>query len=76
MHVKNKPTTQIQGRHSVFDALIDLENKASQNSSETDTTNIMLDQLMQFGKVDQEFGKLHLLIDKLTESDLFKGNSN
>jgi len=31
---------------------------------------------MQFGKVDQEFGKLHLLIDKLTESDLFKGNSN
>ena len=76
MHVKNKPTTQIQGRHSVFDARIDLENKASQNSSETDTTNIMLDQLMQFGKVDQEFGKLHLLIDKLSESDLFKGNSN
>lgn len=86
MHIKNKPTTLIQGQHSLFDALADFEANNSQqyqfgdtcsNSSNSDVDedereerlqNRLLTKLMRVEDIEQDFSKLHLLVDSLTKT--------
>ena len=80
----NRPTTQITGPCSIFDALIETEthNRIHNNTSiqtQEETKNDLLEKLMQVDQVEKDFGRIHLLVDRLFVNKSIKSfiqNSN
>ena len=66
----NRPTTQITGPCSVFDALLEAEtlNRIHRNTdleTQEECKADIVDKLLQVDQVEKDFGRVHLLIDKL-----------
>lgn len=80
----NRPTTQITGPCSIFDALIETEthnriHKETNIVTQQEEKNELLEKLMQVEKVEKDFGRVHLLVDKLFANKSIKSfiqNSN
>ena len=66
-----KTTTEFSGKFSIFDALYDNEFNTAQTQakmtqlSQEEYQDVLLENLLQIDRIEQEFGKLHLLVDNL-----------
>lgn len=65
-----RPTTEFSGKFSIFEALYELEVSGPSEKQATQPTqeeyhDILLENLLQVDRIEQEFGRVHLLVDRL-----------
>jgi hypothetical protein len=80
-----RTTTEFTSKFSIFDALYELEvtNESATKPSTSQPTqseyhDILLENLLQVERIEQDFGKVHLLVDRLMRpksSDRVQQNS-
>jgi hypothetical protein len=69
MMQQQQATTEFTGKFSIFDALYELEvtnspTKGTQPTQE-EYHDVLLENLLQIDRIEQDFGKVHLLVDRL-----------